>query len=469
MSLGIDAYRVVSSHGPLVHDHPPRGQTNDVMGAADKRKVSHSPPRITPSAYAFTALDALLLLSRDIPEVTQWMCWTMQPGAMEEAIRAMPGKKWAASGKCGKWSWKRVPTSYPELHYWNGRVGDLRIGSGWIGALRIRGPEDVDFILFSYLRQDLLIGKEYLVSTGDLNLLRRFADDVRNCLKATDGMGAKTVQINVRNGPNIVLDAEEDEPIFMDPAIQLDIEQHVDAFCCGGDLYRKMNIPHHRGFLFTGLPGTGKTLMLRRLVRQCHLKYHIGCHSLNMGPLTDFNDLAGLFAVAEQNRPAIIILEDIDCLIRETKVSRSGLLSLLDGLHSGRGTMVLATTNSPERAESSLANRPGRFDRIWTFPLPSRAIRGQYLKAHFPSLEEETLARVARDTADWSIAYLKELRVTAAVTALQAGRKEASIEDIQISLQLLARQFRRARQSHKNCASAEPGAMGFVADDISAA
>ncbi|MDO8806292.1 MAG: ATP-binding protein [Elusimicrobiota bacterium] len=61
----------------------------------------------------------------------------------------------------------------------------------------------------------------------------------------------------------------------------------------------------------------------------------------------------------------------------------SNILNQLDGLASGEGVLVMATSNAPEKLDPALVHRPSRFDRIWRFGLPGEEqrlaqIKGQY-------------------------------------------------------------------------------------------
>ena len=73
------------------------------------------------------------------------------------------------------------------------------------------------------------------------------------------------------------------------------------------------------------------------------------------GAMTD------VFEKARQTAPCVVILEDLDSLINSS--NRSFFLNQLDGLESNDGMLIIGTTNHLSKIDSSLTNRPSRFDR----------------------------------------------------------------------------------------------------------
>jgi SpoVK/Ycf46/Vps4 family AAA+-type ATPase len=66
---------------------------------------------------------------------------------------------------------------------------------------------------------------------------------------------------------------------------------------------------------------------------------------------------------AAQARPCIVMVEEMDMLVRPT----SAALGFLDGTDTPRnaaGTYLIATTNYPRRIDKRILKRPGRIDRV---------------------------------------------------------------------------------------------------------
>ena len=394
-----------------------------------------------PHHRGWTALEAVEFLRRECPQTQQWTCWT-PVYLVARLIGQIAGKGYRATGRIGGWTWKRVPTRYPKLAFLDGYNLDPKLSDDWVGLLEIRGDRSERFQLFSFLNSQGEIGRWYLASTLDVHVLDRFAHDLQECFRPADRL-----VIRVHGGPSIHLDPADDETIFLPDHLRQDIEHQVDSFFVNADRYRQWHLRHRRGFLFVGTPGTGKSLMVRHLVRQCHRRHNVPALMLRIYKRTDDTDLELLFRDAEYNAPCLVILEDLDSLTRECRVSRAHLLGELDGVDSKEGWLVIGTTNNPEDIDPALLHRPSRFDRVWHFELPDRAMRQRYLEWAFPEATANA-PTLAEQTDGWSYAYLNELRTTAAILAMGRNAAGPTAEDVRAALARLSPQFECGRRNH---------------------
>jgi len=151
----------------------------------------------------------------------------------------------------------------------------------------------------------------------------------------------------------------------------------------------------------------------------------------------------------------------MDSLTRECCITRTSLLSQLDGIATRKGILTIGTTNNASEIDPALVHRPSRFDRVWHFPLPDRLLRLRYLELAFAGLPKEFLGTVARETEGWSFAYLNELRTTTAILCINRTLPAITGEALEDAFDLLSAQFRAGRNNH---ASSEPAlTAGFMA------
>jgi ATP-dependent 26S proteasome regulatory subunit len=84
--------------------------------------------------------------------------------------------------------------------------------------------------------------------------------------------------------------------------------------------------------------------------------------------------------------------------------------------------VVVATANDPSRLDPAILRRPGRFDRVVAFPLPSLALRTDYLRRlSRGEMDEETIVRAARESDKLTFAQLREANILTGQRAFWAG------------------------------------------------
>jgi hypothetical protein len=112
-----------------------------------------------------------------------------------------------------------------------------------------------------------------------------------------------------------------------------------------------------RKVLLTGPPGTGKTSILMALANELGRDMPV----ILCGG--DDEVVMTCAKAAAQHRPCVVMVEEMDMLIRPT----SAALGFLDGTDTPRnpgGTYLIATSNYPRRIDRRILKRPGRIDRV---------------------------------------------------------------------------------------------------------
>jgi hypothetical protein len=162
-----------------------------------------------------------------------------------------------------------------------------------------------------------------------------------------------------------------------------------------------------RSYLLAGPPGTGKSLMIRWLVRRLGLT----SVRIELGVLAKMHGYHGSEAISNRLetllqllRPEAMILDDLD------RVASSGpLLHFLElALRTCR--VVMASANAPDKMMGA-ALRPGRFDEILTVDrLDPEVLRG-LLGEHGDGGDGALFARLSPLPAAYVAEFLKRRRV----------------------------------------------------------
>lgn len=156
-----------------------------------------------------------------------------------------------------------------------------------------------------------------------------------------------------------------------------DVQRWLDA----EQDYLRRCIPWHRGHLYEGDPGTGKTSVARAIAS------HFGLDVWYM-PLADVKKDGDLLRHVSRIGPrSMLLLEDVDVFSAATDrddnhggLTLSGLLNALDGIATPHGLLTVMTTNNPGALDQAVA-RDGRID----------------LREHFgPATEEQASRLISR-------------------------------------------------------------------------
>lgn len=154
------------------------------------------------------------------------------------------------------------------------------------------------------------------------------------------------------------------------------INDDVTRFLSSEAVYERRAIPWHRGHLYEGPPGTGKTSVARAIAS------HHGMDVWHL-PLSDVKKDGELLRIIGRIAPrSMLLLEDIDVFHAatdrndDTDLTLSGLLDALDGIATPHGLFTVMTTNRPEVLDPAVI-RPGRADLVEHFGLadPEQAAR----------------------------------------------------------------------------------------------
>jgi SpoVK/Ycf46/Vps4 family AAA+-type ATPase len=183
----------------------------------------------------------------------------------------------------------------------------------------------------------------------------------------------------------------------------------IENFWTKEQFFRDFGFLWKRGVMLWGPPGSGKTSTVQQISKKIIDMGGISIYSTY--PAHDAEGLRMLRKI-EPNRPIVVILEDIDSIIKQ--YGESEILAMLDGELQVDNVVFVATTNYPELLDKRITNRPSRFDEVIYIGMPSDDARREFLRIKNPALlENETeLAKWVESTDGFSVAHLKELIVS---------------------------------------------------------
>ena len=215
--------------------------------------------------------------------------------------------------------------------------------------------------------------------------------------------------------------------------------------------YREIGAKLPKGALLVGPPGTGKTLLAKAVAGEANVPFFsiAGSEFVEMFVGRGAAKVRDLFKQANEKAPCIVFIDEIDTIGKkrdgqiggndEREQTLNQLLTEMDGFDGSKGVVVLAATNRPDSLDPALL-RPGRFDRRIPVELPDLQGRIEILKVHAKKIrlaEDVDFEPIAKTAAGASGAELANIVNEAALRAVRDGRRFATQEDLQESVEVV--------------------------------
>ena len=163
------------------------------------------------------------------------------------------------------------------------------------------------------------------------------------------------------------------DTVYFDNKLKNRMRRDILDFIASEKEYEEFGIPYKKNYLLTGIPGSGKTSIIKALCKE--IGYNLCIFSINH----DVDNSSALMAFRDIPAKSVLLIEDIDCLFEKRTGTQdnkfftfSNLLNLLDGVCYKKGLVSFITTNHPENMDHALL-RQGRTDMIIHMNYPKKA------------------------------------------------------------------------------------------------
>lgn len=250
------------------------------------------------------------------------------------------------------------------------------------GDFHYRDPNTTHEFLISYHEEGKPISshiegityfKRLRISHSDLEILQAFITKALIYENKVD-----SEKIRIFNGTsNGYFDsyghiyAQPYESIYITKEMRKQIDTHLDSFMNTKDRYIRFGRAYKTAFLLTGVPGSGKSSLVKSIARKLRRPIYMLNFSKSM------NDETFISLMSQLKDDSILLIEDIDAFFVDRQpvninISFSALINFMDGvLGKGNGVITFLTANNPDRLDPALI-RPGRVDIILKFNYPRK-------------------------------------------------------------------------------------------------
>lgn len=203
-----------------------------------------------------------------------------------------------------------------------------------------------------------------------------------------------------------------------------------------------------KNILFYGVPGTGKTMVVKALANELDIPlYLIKSTSLIGDHVGDgASKIHDLFEKAAKNSPAIIFIDEIDAIALHRSFQSlrgdvseivNSLLTEMDGISENANLITIGATNNPTSLDFAIRSR---FEEEIEFKLPDDEERAEIIKKNietFPYPTDFNLKEVVNLTKNLSGRDIKEkILKTSLHHAIAEDKETVNMDDIRYALKV---------------------------------
>ena len=218
--------------------------------------------------------------------------------------------------------------------------------------------------------------------------------------------GAYTLGVGMGGPFASPVQLKDEELIAFENGPSQEIMSEIHQFWGLQARYAKLGVPYRRGVLMHGVPGTGKSGLVRMI---CDRVVENDGLVILVKRARDFTGWLPTLNNTEPNRHVVVVLEDLDEIY---EYDEQECLQMLDGIGNDRpGLLFLATTNFLSEIPSRIY-RPSRFDLLIEVGAPNAGVREQYVRSLCERFEVDYRDDIVEASEGLSFAHLKEILVS---------------------------------------------------------
>ncbi len=208
--------------------------------------------------------------------------------------------------------------------------------------------------------------------------------------------------------------------------------------------FEEVGVEPPNGVLLHGPPGTGKTLVAKAVANETDSTFIklVGPELVHKYIGEGSRLVREMFDYAKEKSPSILFIDEIDAIAskrrssstsgdREVQRTMMQLLGILDGFEPRGDVKILAATNRPDILDQALL-RPGRFDRLIEFPIPTREERKPIFQIHTRGMslaKDVSMDSLSRKTDGATGADIKAICTEAGMQAIRNDREKVNKGD----------------------------------------
>lgn len=228
-----------------------------------------------------------------------------------------------------------------------------------------------------------------------------------------------------------------------------EVRETVEKPLKNPEAFSNIGVSPPTGVLLYGEPGTGKTMIAKAVANNADATFlKLAASELVQKYIGEGARLVrDLFKVANENKPSIIFIDEIDAIASERKDTAENsqaevqrtlmqLFSEMDGFKENQDVRVIGATNRYDMLDDAIT-RPGRFDRIVNISKPDEEGRKEIFEIHMRNMnidDSVSVDTLVTMTEDFSGAEIQSVCTEAGMLAVRNDKDTITIDEFTNSI-----------------------------------